>query len=69
MIDDRTGLVLAHGGEFSVALIALALGNGLFDVQSSQPTVNGQRLPASFSPSTNWSMPSIRSASPAPRLR
>ena len=35
----RTGLVLAHGGEFSVALIALGLGTGLFDVQSSQPVL------------------------------
>ena len=33
----RTGLALAQGGEFSVALLALALGTGLFSVEASQP--------------------------------
>lgn len=35
----RTGLVLAQAGEFSVALIALAVGTGLFDVQAAQPVL------------------------------
>jgi monovalent cation:H+ antiporter-2, CPA2 family len=35
----RTGLVLAHGGEFSVALLALAMGVGLFDANASQPVL------------------------------
>lgn len=33
----RTGIVLAHGGEFGFALLALALLNGLLDSQDSQP--------------------------------
>ncbi|MDQ2695590.1 MAG: cation:proton antiporter, partial [Pseudomonadota bacterium] len=33
----RTGAVLAHGGEFGFALLALALGTGLLDFNSSQP--------------------------------
>jgi K+:H+ antiporter len=33
----RTGIVLAHGGEFGVALLALALGTGLLNVEKSQP--------------------------------
>jgi monovalent cation:H+ antiporter-2, CPA2 family len=33
----RTGLALAQGGEFSVALLALALGTALFSVEASQP--------------------------------
>ena len=35
----RTGLVLAQGGEFSVALLALGMGTGLFSVQASQPVL------------------------------
>ncbi len=33
----RTGVVLAHGGEFGFALLALAIGYGLLSVQASQP--------------------------------
>ena len=33
----RTGLVLAHGGEFGFALLALALQTGLLSSQASQP--------------------------------
>jgi CPA2 family monovalent cation:H+ antiporter-2 len=33
----RTGITLAHAGEFSVALLALALGTGLFSAEASQP--------------------------------
>ncbi len=33
----RTGTVLAHGGEFGFALLALALSTGLLDAQGSQP--------------------------------
>jgi CPA2 family monovalent cation:H+ antiporter-2 len=46
----RTGLVLAHGGEFSVALIALALGTGIFDVESSQPVLAGVILSMLIAP-------------------
>ena len=46
----RTALVLAHGGEFSVALIALALGTGLFDVESSQPVLAGVILSMLLAP-------------------
>jgi CPA2 family monovalent cation:H+ antiporter-2 len=35
----RTGLTVAQGGEFSVALLALALGTGLADVGASQPVL------------------------------
>jgi CPA2 family monovalent cation:H+ antiporter-2 len=35
----RTGMVLAHGGEFGVALLALALGTGLFAARDSQPVL------------------------------
>lgn len=35
----RTGLVLAHGGEFGVALLALAMGTGLFGAEASQPVL------------------------------
>jgi CPA2 family monovalent cation:H+ antiporter-2 len=35
----RTGMVLAHGGEFSVALLALALGTGLLAARDSQPVL------------------------------
>jgi CPA2 family monovalent cation:H+ antiporter-2 len=35
----RSGLVLAHGGEFSVALLALAMGVGLFDANASPPVL------------------------------
>lgn len=33
----RTGMVLGHGGEFGLALLALALGTGLLDPGDSQP--------------------------------
>lgn len=33
----RTGLVLGHGGEFGLALLALALSTGLLDAADSQP--------------------------------
>jgi monovalent cation:H+ antiporter-2, CPA2 family len=35
----RTGLVLAQGGEFSVALLALAVSTGVFDVRAAQPVL------------------------------
>ncbi|HEV7801045.1 MAG TPA: cation:proton antiporter [Burkholderiales bacterium] len=35
----RTGLVLAHGGEFSVALLVLAMGTGVLDARASQPVL------------------------------
>ena len=35
----QTGLVLAQGGEFSVALLALAMGTGLLTVEASQPVL------------------------------
>jgi monovalent cation:H+ antiporter-2, CPA2 family len=35
----RAGLVIAQGGEFSVALLALALSTGLFTVEASQPVL------------------------------
>ncbi len=33
----RTGIILGHGGEFGLALLALALGTGLLDAGDSQP--------------------------------
>jgi CPA2 family monovalent cation:H+ antiporter-2 len=35
----RTGLVLAQGGEFSVALLALAVSTHVFDVRAAQPVL------------------------------
>jgi len=35
----RTGLVLAQGGEFGFALLALALGYGLLSIEDSQPVI------------------------------
>ncbi|MGZ5093077.1 MAG: cation:proton antiporter [Burkholderiales bacterium] len=35
----RTGLVVAQGGEFSVALLALGLGSGVFSAEASQPVL------------------------------
>ena len=35
----RTGIVLAQGGEFGFALLALALGNGLLTTGDSQPVI------------------------------
>lgn len=35
----RTGLVLAQGGEFGFALLALAIGYGLLTVEDSQPVI------------------------------
>jgi CPA2 family monovalent cation:H+ antiporter-2 len=35
----RTGIVLAHGGEFGVALLALSLGTGLLTPIASQPVL------------------------------
>ena len=35
----RTGIVLAQGGEFGFALLALALGNGLLSADQSQPVL------------------------------
>ncbi|HYC48967.1 MAG TPA: cation:proton antiporter [Burkholderiales bacterium] len=35
----RTGLTVAQGGEFSVALLALALGTGLVGLEASQPVL------------------------------
>ena len=35
----RTGMVLAQGGEFGFALLALALGNGLLSANDSQPVI------------------------------
>jgi len=35
----RTGIVLGHGGEFGIALLALALAHGLVDSQTMQPVL------------------------------
>lgn len=37
IVSIRTGVVLAHGGEFGLALLSLALGTGLLRVSESQP--------------------------------
>lgn len=37
----RTGCVLAHGGEFGFALLALAIGTGLLSIEDAQPILAG----------------------------
>lgn len=46
----RTGLVLAQSGEFSFALLALALGTPLLDVQASQPVIAAVVLSMAIAP-------------------
>ena len=35
----RTGIILGHGGEFGIALLALALGQGVLDHETAQPVL------------------------------
>jgi len=64
----RTGLVLGHGGEFGLALLALALSTGLLSAADSQPILASIILTMLVAPvlirynekATEWLLPSKR---------